>query len=171
MGSETESDFEYVDKDDVIEMEREIDVEASNIVKLSDQLMFLQPLQDDLCAKGISDDEIEIDGEELEMEIESHAACLEQMMPKTQSEVEMEDSEESDSEVEIRSEDHSLEIHKSTRIVSDSTDSDSNAANQRFPSLSTQIDHLSNAEETDYPESVQNSDSDCLLSDFDVKDV
>ena len=113
--SETESDFEYVDKDDihtktdegeskedtllnivsdVIEMEREIDVEASNIVKLSDQLMFLQPLQDDLCAKGISDDEIEIDGEELEMEIESHAACLEQMMPKTQSEVEMEDSEE-----------------------------------------------------------------------------
>ena len=192
--SETESDFEYVDKNDtytetdegesdskedtllnieaeVIKMEQEIDAEASNIVKVSEQLMFLQPLEDDECVKENSDDETEIDGEELEIEIESQAACLEQMMPKTQSEVEMEDSEESDSEEENRSEEHLFETHKGTRIVTDSTDSDSNTAEQRCLILSRQIDLLSNAEETEYPESVQNSDSECLLSDSDVKEV
>ena len=188
---ETESDFEYVEKDviqteseedsdsredtllnivaDVIEMEREIDAEASNIVKfssdnISDQSLFLQPVEDDFCVKEILDEEI--DGDKLEMEIENHAACLEQIMPKTKSEVEMEDSEESESEVEALSEENSLEIQKGIEtisIVTDSTDSDFDL----FSNDQKRLNHLSNSEETGYPESVQNSDPKFVLSDFD----
>ena len=197
--NETDSEFEYVDKDDnhtkteeesddreetllnivadVIEIEREIDAEASNIVKfssenISDQPLFLQPEEEDICEKEKLDDEI--DGEKLEMEIENHAACLEQLMPKTQSEVEMEDSEESDPEVEIQSEDNSLAIQRgilTINIVSDSTDSDfdhfSNEEKQRFLVSPKLLDHLSYAEDTEYPE----SDQECVLSDSDVEAV
>ena len=200
--NETESDFEYVDKDydhtetedesngngdsllnivaDVIKMEREIDAEASNIVQfssdnISDQPLFLQPIDveeaEDICPQDVTD--VEIDGECLEMEIESHAACLEKMMPKTQSEMEMADSEESDSDMITQSEDNSLNIHRNMIDLTDSTDTDidhiSKEVKSRLTILPRRLGHLSNAEDTEYPESVQNSDTECLLSDFDVE--
>eukprot|EP00092_Neocalanus_flemingeri_P007501 GFUD01008098.1.p1 GENE.GFUD01008098.1~~GFUD01008098.1.p1 ORF type:complete len:976 (+),score=306.08 GFUD01008098.1:309-3236(+) len=97
--------------EDVLEIEKNIYCEASNIVNIStsssmDQTMFLQPFVDDLEENQELLDEaskvVELltfdDGQELEQELELSALCLEQIMPRTQSEVELDESEESESE-------------------------------------------------------------------------
>eukprot|EP00092_Neocalanus_flemingeri_P034101 GFUD01037084.1.p1 GENE.GFUD01037084.1~~GFUD01037084.1.p1 ORF type:complete len:654 (-),score=208.59 GFUD01037084.1:1094-2986(-) len=97
--------------EDVLEIEKNIYCEASNIVNIStssimDQTMFLQPVVDDLEENQELLDEaskvVELltydDGQELEQELELSALCLEQIMPRTQSEVELDESEESESE-------------------------------------------------------------------------
>lgn len=93
---------------DVWEIEKNIEMEASNIVSMSsnsttDQTMFLEPFDDlekeneiellDEAAKVIELLTYD-DCQELEQELEQSALCLEQMMPRTKSEVEFEDSEE-----------------------------------------------------------------------------
>merc|ERR1711892_513109 len=93
---------------DVLEIEKNIEMEASNIVNMSsnsttDQTMFLEPFNDlekqnevellDEAAKVIELLTYD-DCQELEQELEQSALCLEQMMPRTKTEVEFEDSEE-----------------------------------------------------------------------------
>merc|ERR1711892_883247 len=93
---------------DVLEIEKNIEMEASNIVNMSsnsttDQTMFLEPFNDlekqnevellDEAAKVIELLTYD-DCQELEQELEQSALCLEQMIPRTKTEVEFEDSEE-----------------------------------------------------------------------------
>ena len=130
---------------EVLEIEKEINAEASNIVhfssqNISSQPLFLQPIEidevgniqddfeeatEDSKLLDISDFENEA---EVQLEIDSSAACLEQIMPKTQSEVEFEESAESDSELDLQSEENSchfqlLNSQKST-FITESTDSE-----------------------------------------------
>lgn len=107
----SKEELQNIEKD-VLEIEKEILNEASNIVSISsssttDQTMFLQPFDDSKETEDELLDEaakvIELltydDGQELEQELEQSVLCLEKMMPRTQSEVELDDTEEeSDSE-------------------------------------------------------------------------
>ena len=111
---------------DVMKIEDEINAEASNIVEISshfisDQPLYLQPIpveevldvRVDLMDEASSPIEELLtfdDGQKLEKEIEISAFCLEQIMPKTQSEVELEESDESDSENDLLSEENSFHL-------------------------------------------------------------
>merc|ERR1711892_1139911 len=118
LGKDEKDDFDKVElvsneelqnvERDVWEMEKNIEMEASNIVNMSsnsttDQTMFLEPFNDlekqnevellDEAAKVIELLTYD-DCQELEQELEQSALCLEQMIPRTKTEVEFEDSEE-----------------------------------------------------------------------------
>ena len=188
---------------DVIKIEDEINAEASNIVEISshiisDQPLYLQPIpvEDVLDVRDDSMDEASSpieelltydDGQKLEKEIEISAFCLEQIMPKTQSEVEMEESEESqsDSEHELLSEENSFHLLENNfqrkKVLSgESSDSEFDPFTQenkyKFTLLPKKIDNsiTDDGVDSEFILDTENSgslfltESECILSDNDL---
>merc|ERR1719232_575773 len=127
------------------------------------------------------------DGQKLEKEIEISAFCLEQIMPKTQSEVEMEESEESqsDSEHELLSEEnyfHLLEnnFQRKKVLSGESSDSEFDPFTQenkyKFTLLPKKIDNsiIDDGIDSEFILDTENSgsifltESECILSDNDL---